>query len=333
MRNNHVRALLSLSQLYRIVAVADPERERRDEASRIIGARTTECLAGLLESEADLVVVATPSHLHATQAIEALEAGEAVVCEKPMALDLAEADAVLATAARTGSLLTVFHNYRFESDFLKTGSIVRAGVLGELLMVRLTVHRFGRRRDWQALSRLGGGAARNTGTHLVDQGLALAATADAYPTVLGHVARANSPGEAEDHLKVLMHCPAGPMVDVEVTDTCAFPSTGWPVIGTRGSLAGDPDALSWRFVDGDDLTPLGVDGGPAEARSYRFAAFPHREDRWQRPDDLRSSAVLFYQRLYETIREGASLAVTPESARRVVWVIDQCLKTRPPADA
>lgn len=69
------------------------------------------------DPEVDLVVVASPSHLHGQHAIAALEAGKHVVTDKPAARDLAEFDRMAAAAHRARRTLSVFHNRRWDGDF------------------------------------------------------------------------------------------------------------------------------------------------------------------------------------------------------------------------
>lgn len=97
----------------RVTAVCDPSERARDDARRLLpDALITDSLDELLASGVDAVMVLTPDHAHAAISIRALEAGVAVFCEKPLAIELADADAMLETARRTGSRLYIGHNMR-----------------------------------------------------------------------------------------------------------------------------------------------------------------------------------------------------------------------------
>lgn len=90
-------------------------------------------LATLLQrDDIDLVVIATPNHLHAQQIGAALRAGKHVVVDKPLCLHAAEADLLIALARERGRMLTVFHNRRWDSDFLTLAQLVNDGRLGAL---------------------------------------------------------------------------------------------------------------------------------------------------------------------------------------------------------
>src|SRR5690606_38085333 len=104
------------------------------------------------DAEAELVVIATPSHTHKELAIKALEAGKHVQVEKPFALNAAEADEMIAKAKAVGRLVTCFQNRRADPDFLEVKRIIESGLLGRVFFVRVGNDRYDRRRDWQTLT-------------------------------------------------------------------------------------------------------------------------------------------------------------------------------------
>jgi predicted dehydrogenase len=121
----------------------------------------------------DLVVLATPDRAHAEGARAALEAGAAVVVEKPFALTLAEARELTALARARSRGLFVFHNRRFDSDFLTLKDLMDRGALGE---IRLFESRFDRyrpmvRERWREAA--GAGVFNDLAPHLIDHALAL----------------------------------------------------------------------------------------------------------------------------------------------------------------
>lgn len=116
-----------------MAAVCDPDKARQNEAIERFDCLAYNTIHELLANEAvELVVVATPSQLHANDVIAALRAGKHVIVEKPMAPSLAEVDAMIPTANETGKLLTVNQNYRYHGDFLKVKEVIDSGVLGAL---------------------------------------------------------------------------------------------------------------------------------------------------------------------------------------------------------
>ena len=93
----------------------------------------------LADPAVDAVEILTPHHLHAGMTISALEAGKHVSVQKPMALDLAEADAMIAAAERSGKTLRVFENYRFYPPYVRAKELLDAGEIGEPMSLRIKV--------------------------------------------------------------------------------------------------------------------------------------------------------------------------------------------------
>jgi predicted dehydrogenase len=122
------------------------------------------------DPEVDAVVIGTPNALHAEQAVACLEAGKHVLVEKPMARSLAEADAMLAAAARSGARLMVAHCWRFHTDVLALRARVAAGELGEVVKTRsYGVHAGWGPSGWFTDPALaGGGALLDMGVHAID---------------------------------------------------------------------------------------------------------------------------------------------------------------------
>jgi predicted dehydrogenase len=84
----------------------------------------------------DAVVVCTPNKYHAPITIAALEAGKHVLCEKPMATSLADANRMIATAERVGRKLMIGHNQRLMAAHVKAKQILDSGILGRVLTFR-----------------------------------------------------------------------------------------------------------------------------------------------------------------------------------------------------
>jgi len=120
-----------------VVGLCDTNLERAKEtAARFAIANTYRTLAELLERERpDVVHVVTPPQTHASLGIQAMEAGCHVFIEKPMAVDLEEAEAMDATARRRGVKLCVDHNHLFDPAFVQARGLLAQGVIGELVSV------------------------------------------------------------------------------------------------------------------------------------------------------------------------------------------------------
>lgn len=319
----HARMLRDLGDKFRIVAVTDKEASRLKEAEGTLGCRAYAEFEELLrDEEVELVIVATPSHLHAACSIAALRAGKAVVCEKPMATSLAEADEMIRVSRETGCLLTVFQNRRYSKDYLKVREVIASGKLGRIVQIRMTSNSFGRRWDWQTLREFGGGTLNNNGIHLLDRALQL--ISEKEPKIFCHLDRALTLGDADDHVKLILKATGEPLIDIELTSACAYPTESWLVMGTLGTLSGSSTELRWKYIDPARLPHREVERRPTPDRSYNREELPWQEETWSAANGTGVGETAFYIDLYHTIREGAPLAVTPESVRKRIAILQKC---------
>lgn len=123
----------------------------------------------------DLVVIATPNATHAPLAAAALRAGKHVVVDKPFTVTLAEAQALDALARQTGRVLSVYHNRRWDADFLTLRRVLAGGELGEVMHFESHFDRYRPevRNRWREQALPGSGLWYDLGSHLLDQALQL----------------------------------------------------------------------------------------------------------------------------------------------------------------
>ncbi len=150
------------------VVTRSPQR-RAEVAADHPGVPVFDSLAGLREAGADAVAISTPAETHIPLVLEAIGLGLAVVCDKPFALDAAQASAAVEAAEAAGVVLSVYQNRRWDSDFLTVRRLLDEGALGEVTLFESTFERYSR----EPVPPSGGGIARDFGSHLVDQALLL----------------------------------------------------------------------------------------------------------------------------------------------------------------
>jgi len=149
-----------------------------DVAAVLPQARVFESHAQLVACEdIDLVVIVTPNQLHAPQALDALHAGKHVVVDKPLCIEAAQADPLIELARARRLVLSVFHNRRWDSDFLTIAQLIGSGRLGEVVAfnARWDRYRPAVQNRWRehAGAGLGTGLFYDLGSHLIDQALCL----------------------------------------------------------------------------------------------------------------------------------------------------------------
>ena len=102
------------------------------------------------------------------------------------------------------------------------------------------------------------------------------------------------------------------MIDLEITSCCAYPQNNWQVMGTRGGLTGKFNKLEWKYVDFSKMPERPVDRQPTPDRGYNREELKWTEESWEKPENSPVEATCFYQDLYETMRKGKPLFITPE---------------------
>lgn len=332
----HASALRTIPQKFKVVAVTDPIRERAEQAKRELGATPHESFEKLIADPAvELVVVAPPNPLHASQARQALQAGKHVLCEKPFGLTTADVDAMIAASVAAKRVLQPFQQRRFEPDFRKVKEICDSGLLGEIEFVRICWHAFKRRWDWQTMREKSGGTMNNNGPHLIDHALELFGGDQEPAEVWCDMKRCLCSGDAEDHFKLVLRGPGRPTVEVELSDVYAYAQDRWLVCGTRGGLRGDGNKLEWKWVDFSKMPPRPVDPNSTPDRSYNSEKLEWQTGSWvpaQAADTGSGAApapapvLELYDGLYAAIREGKPQVITPQAVRKRVAILERARK-------
>ena len=321
--NLHADTLSRLPEHYRVAAAMDLSEQRRAEAKARFGCDAFSSFAALANADVDLIVVATPSPFHAEHAVTALGAGKHVLVEKPMAGSVAEVDMMIAAAKAADRVLSVGQNYRYHSDFRAVTEVMASGKLGDIVQIRVAVHQFSRRWDWQTLRKNNGGIMTNHGAHVLDW--LLLHIKDDDPEVFCHLAATPLyAGDADSHAKIIIRPESGPLLDLELTHCNAYPQDTFTVMGTKGSLSGTKKSLRWKYFVPEHERALELDTTPTADRSYNHETLTFTEESVEIADKSNDDLTLLYRDLYGTLRENKPLKITPESVRRQIYIFDKC---------
>ena len=254
---------------HRLVAACDPGASAR-AAAEAEGARAYADLAGLIaELEVEAVYVATPNHLH-RDAVEALAgSGKAILCEKPMAADLADAEAMAAAVSGRDTFYGTAFDQRHHPGHRAMRDALAHGRLGTVTAIRI-VYACWLGRDWAACpgqdnwridpARAGGGALMDLAPHgldLVDFLLGESITDIAAMTQ----ARAQDYA-VDDGALLIGRTPSGVLASLNVAYNCpdALPRRRLEVVGTKGMLTavdtmGQTPGGTVTFTDGTSGLP------------------------------------------------------------------------------
>ena len=346
-RDIHAANLVHLKNKFEIAAIVEPLAKRQERAEKEYGCPIYSDYKELFAQSGkfDLVVNATPSHLHVPVTLDLLKNGFNVLCEKPLARTAEDVESLIAAAKANNKLLAVFQQSRFSGSYREVKRIIDSGILGRIIQISMQYNGFARRWDWQTLQEYNAGSLYNTGPHPVDQMLRLL-DYDGMPDVKCYMNRVNTFGDAEDYVKLLMTAPDKPVMDLEISACNPYPKFLYSVQGEYGGLCGDDSHLDYKYYVRETapeqrLTrePIeNTDGTPAYCReklewvekSWDISDNAARSDVSYVPGAPRQEpTIAFYLMLYEHIVNNAPLEVTPQQVRQQIAVMEEAHRQNP----
>jgi scyllo-inositol 2-dehydrogenase (NADP+) len=266
----------------------------------------------LLE-RSDLVVVATPNTTHFEIASAALNAGKHVVVDKPFTVTVGEADELMALAKRRERVLTVFHNRRWDGDFLTVRKVLPQ--LAEVMLFEAHWDRFrpAIKQGWREVPQPGGGVLSDLGPHMIDQALTLFGMPDAISADL--LAQRDG-AQVDDYFDLTLHH-GERRVCLRCSTLIAEPRPRFAVHGTGGSFVKyglDPQEAQLKA--GMDPRDEGFGVNPVNG-TIAFGDGAHGEV----PSE-RGNYLAFYERVGNGIVGNLPPPVDPADARAGLMLID-----------
>jgi predicted dehydrogenase len=291
------------------VLTRDPGR-REAAAARHPGVRLLDDAGQAFDPAlAELVVVATPNRTHVPFALAALDAGQAVVVDKPVATSAAGVRELL----DAGGLVVPFHNRRWDGDLLTLRRLMDDGRLGTVHRLESRFERFRPQvgAGWRELGdpAEGGGVLLDLGPHLVDQALTLLGPVE---SVAGHARRVRAGAQVDDDAVLVLEHASGAVSDLAMSAVAAAPAPRFRVLGTAGGwtkhgLDPQEDALRAGTPDAVAVEPPSTLSGPDGETPV--------------PLQLGDYAA-FYRGVRDAMRDGAPPPVALRDALAVAEVLD-----------
>jgi predicted dehydrogenase len=303
------------------------QRTGEDAAHAYPGVRVVRSLDHLLDlADVTLVVVATPTLSHADLARRCLEAGRHVVVDKPFTATSAEAAPLLDLAERTGRLLSVFHNRRWDGDFLTVQRLLSRSACGRPLLFEAHFDRYRPRRNpdvWRERPQPGSGILFDLGSHLVDQALTLFGLPDA---VTADVRRERDGAVADDGFDVTLHYPH---MRALLRSSMLACDNGLRMVlrGTEGTYVKHGiDPQEERLARGEK--PVGPEWGREAAEHWGQLTLATDDGLVRERVETEAGD---YRRYYENVRDAvdgnAALAVTAQQALDVIRLLELALES------
>ncbi len=282
------------------VAACDVDEARMATAAQDFpGIRTYTDVDKLLEDpEVDLVILILPHNLLGSVAVKAAIKGKHVIVEKPMCISVAEADAMIGAAKANDVMLSVFHNRRYDGDFMTIRDLIQKGTIGDVFHIEAMMgglHPLG--NWWRSDKKISGGAMFDWGAHIIDWILHLVPQqvvgVDGYYQKLRWFEHTN-----EDHTELTMRFKNGANATVEISSLAAASKARWRILGTKGAIV----MSSW------DKLEVTVDH---EGYMAKFE-----------PQVQKTNQQAYYDNIAGHLLRGEDLAVKAEEARRIIAIIE-----------
>lgn len=291
-----------LARLGVLDVIVDPAADSLGELARALGVRVTSELDEAFADRIDAVAIAAPAADHARLAIRALDAGKPVFVEKPLALELEDAEEVARKAADRGLPLMVGHLLQYHPAFNRLKELIASGVIGDVRHV--TSHR------------LNPGAIRSEENALWsmaphDFSMVLAIAGEEPSEVSALPVRVINP-EIPDQYFVQLRFPSGRTAQVNVSWLSPYKEHKLTVLGTLGALVFEDTApersrklvLYRNYVDTAGPVPMFVkqDGEPVD---------------WPADEPLEAELSTFLR----SVRDGSTPPTSPQEAIPVLRLL------------
>ena len=200
-----------------LVGVVDTDKQAADSTAEAFGVKPYYEVKDLLEGvKPDALVICSPPNTHRTIAELALRSGVHVLCEKPLATSIADAEAMVATARESDRVLMMASKFRYVPDVIRAKNLIESGILGEIIAFENEFcSRVDMKNRWNARSEVaGGGVLIDNGSHSVDIVRYLVGPIESQQAIFG---KRWQDLEVEDTARLFVRCLDGTMASIDLS--------------------------------------------------------------------------------------------------------------------
>ena len=316
--------LIGLAEGLRLYAIStrDPERQKRASADHPEARIYSDFDQVLADYQVQLVVLATPHNTHHGLAVRAMDAGKHVITDKVMCMNAREAEDMIAASQRNKVMLSVFHNRRWDWDYLTVRKVIDDGLLGKPYLFEAAILHYGRPRGWRAVKAQSGGILYDWPAHFVDQALQLV-PAEAESVFCEAKYRDTWPIDIGNYAKLLIRFANDVLYQIEIGNLAAIDKPRWYVLGDQGALIKyglDPQEgpMNARNIDAAEEDP---------AVRARVRTLVHGQMEELVMDSIRGTWKSYYQNISDVLNRGAELIVKPEQVYKAMRVFDAAMRS------
>ena len=275
----------------------------------------------LKDPEIELIVICTPNTLHFPMAQDCLKAGKHVVIEKPFAPTSKEADELIKLTESVGRKIFVYHNRRWDGDFLTISKILKTGVLGNTQEYEVHFDRFKPELNslaWREFPIPGAGILYDLGSHLIDQAVSLFGKPI---SVKADIQLQREGGEVDDYFKLILKYKS---LNVILTSGMLVKDLGprFVIHGVLGSFVKygiDPQEealISGRMPQGDDW-------GAEDPENWGMITIDYQDLNIDGSIETEAGNYMgFYDDVFDVLRNDGEMVVKSKEARNVIRIIE-----------
>ena len=323
-----------------VVAVVEYDPARAAAAKADFGCDTYSDYRELFKrDDIDFVTNASYSNEHFPVALDLLNHGSNVLCEKPLCKTTEQVQQLIDAAKANNCKFTIFHQYRYQKYYEEMVRLLNEGLIGQVKFTRASSNSFSRRYDWQTLLYREGGAMRNSASHTIEQIMVLAGS-DELPQITSRLEIWNSVGDAEDYLFATMKYSNGKIFEVEVNPGNAYgDGCLYEIYGSNGTMKVYPEKIMVKYFLNEECPMFalehkslhGPDGSPAYCTN---------NIKWhEKVVELDSTADImnvfgqctgrFYHDWYDHLVNGGELFIKPEHIKAQIAIFNEIERQNP----
>lgn len=324
----HAQSVKAIEGTY-LAGVTDVNKNTRDQFAKKYGVRSYDNYEHMLQQkDIDVVSICTPSGLHAPLAIQAAKAGKHIIVEKPMALNVKEADTMIEACEQNNVKLAVISQLRFSDATTRLKGALDEGLLGKLLVGTLSMKYYRSQAyydqsSWRGTWKMdGGGALMNQGIHGIDLFQYMMGN---VKSVFAHTRTMVRNIETEDTAVAILEFENGALGTIEGT-TSIYP--GYPrmleINGSKGTIALEEDSILKWVIEGQNIpegivlgdrtndsssnpTAFGIDGHKKQIEDMAHAIWEDRKPLVDQHEGKKPVEII--TAVYESSRTGKMITL------------------------
>lgn len=329
MGQTHTEMLTKLDYT-EVIGVADINPAQLKNAPA--GVKTYTSADELLKNDdINTVIISVPNHLHLEMVKKVAASGKDVLCEKPVAMSVAELNEMIKVTKEAGVHFTVHHQRRWDKDYRLTKAVLESKSLGDVYTIKNQLYGFnGNMHDWHIYPEFGGGMLYDWGVHLLDQMLWM--IPGKLKTVYADVRNVINK-DVDDYFNIQLYFDSGITAQVELgtyflSDKDGWFERHWFIAGNKGTAYVDGFFPEGKIVRTTALLQ-NVPGKitmSAAGPTRSFGPAPEGRIVTEELPEVESGHENYFKYYNDYINNGGDLVVKPEQMVRLLKLVEAIRK-------